>query len=299
MAKRFPDGARVCFLGDSITAHNKHVARIADYYEKNFPDSGIRFFNCGVSGGTLESLLTYFDDDTRRRRPTHAVIMLAVNDSGCWYLDELPRGAERTAALRARFEAYQNNLEAITRRLTGMGVAITLCTPVPYAEYEPNEGKGLPGCYALVAAYAEYVREFARAKNYPLCDIHRYITEEMQNHVLFGPDRTHPNDLGHYCMAKCFLAFQGLTIGGFEPLPERIMAWTDKVRRLRLVYEAEWNVIAHYDWPDEQKAAFVRDYIANEKWQGSHAPGAMEQWIRGWAENRPHLDELYDQTENY
>lgn len=299
MAERFPDGARVCFLGDSITAYHKHVARIADHYEKNFPDSGIKFFNCAVGGGTLESLLTYFDDDTRRRRPTHAVIMMAVNDAGPWFLEELPRGAERTAALRARFDAYKSNLEEITRRLTEMGVAITLCTPVPYAEYEPNEGAVTPGCYALVAAYAEYVREFARAKNYPLCDIHRYITEKMQEHVFFGPDRTHPNDLGHYYMAKCFLAFQGLTIGEFAPLSDRILSWTEKVRRIRIVYEAEWNVIGHYGWTDEEKAAFIKDYIEKEKWKDAHAPTAYENWVRGFAENKPHLEELYAQTENY
>ena len=33
---RFPDGARVCFVGDSITHNGLFIAYIAAYYRENF-----------------------------------------------------------------------------------------------------------------------------------------------------------------------------------------------------------------------------------------------------------------------
>ena len=48
--KRFPDHARVVFIGDSITAAGTWIAHIYDYYLRNFPWSGIRMFNSGISG---------------------------------------------------------------------------------------------------------------------------------------------------------------------------------------------------------------------------------------------------------
>ena len=36
---RFPDGATVCFIGDSITWNNLFLAHIAAYYRSRFPES--------------------------------------------------------------------------------------------------------------------------------------------------------------------------------------------------------------------------------------------------------------------
>ena len=102
---RFPDGARVCFVGDSITATFEHEARIADFYIKNFRSSKIRIYNCGVAGGTALSQRTYLEDDTFVHNPTHAVVMLGVNDSQRWLLSG-EKTPERYNALERAFENY-------------------------------------------------------------------------------------------------------------------------------------------------------------------------------------------------
>ena len=145
--KRFPDGARVAFIGDSITAMNSALKRIIDFYKKNYPDSGIRFFNCGIAGGTAESALRYFDADIMRHAPTHAVLATGVNDSERWHLS-LPRSAERYELLRCAYEKYKKNLTALVDKILSLGISLTLCTPIPYDEHTETGSASLKGGYA-------------------------------------------------------------------------------------------------------------------------------------------------------
>ena len=78
---RFPNGARVCFIGDSITHNNLFLAHIVAFYREHFADAKVEFYNCGISGGTLTTTLNCFDEDILPYNPTHAVIMIGINDS--------------------------------------------------------------------------------------------------------------------------------------------------------------------------------------------------------------------------
>ena len=82
--KRFPDNARVCFVGDSITANNTYVAHIAGFYKDNLPDAHVEFYNCGISGATLKTTLAVFDEDIAPFEPTHIVLMSAVYNVLCY-----------------------------------------------------------------------------------------------------------------------------------------------------------------------------------------------------------------------
>ena len=109
---KIPNDARVCFVGDSITANNDYISYVQDYFYKKRNSNGIKFYNCGVSGGSCVSQLTYFDDDTARHNPTHIFIMLGVNDSWRDRLAE-PKSAQRYALLKERYELYKENLEKL------------------------------------------------------------------------------------------------------------------------------------------------------------------------------------------
>ena len=50
-----PSNARVCFVGDSITANNGYISYIQDYFYKNRNADKIKFYNCGASGGSSSS----------------------------------------------------------------------------------------------------------------------------------------------------------------------------------------------------------------------------------------------------
>ena len=260
----FPKNARVCFIGDSITHNNLHLAHIVTYYREHFPDKKIEFYNCGISGGTLTTTLSCFDEDVLPYNPTHAVIMIGINDSARWALKCAPE--EKYPIIKDAFDKYQTNLNKLCDKLENMGVSITLCTPTPYAEYIESDEPVLRGGSALMQAYADYIHILAKEKNYPVCDYHDYFVRVMQTENLFRPDYVHPTDYGQYHMAKCFLAFQGLELGGEKPLPCDVQKWHEVVGKIRHVFATEHNILADdFTLTDVERAAKIKEYYDNEQ----------------------------------
>lgn len=259
----FPKGTRVVFLGDSITHANDYISRIADYYHENLPNRGVNFYNCGVSGGNLGTLLAIFDEDIIVHKPTHTVIMIGINDSARYLLSDLPKGKERYDRLLSAFYVYKERLCTICQKLESMGTEIIMCTQTPYDEYQESNEPTLEGGFALLSAYAEYVRNFARENGYKMCDYHRYISKVAQSESIIKPDRVHPNELGHYYMAKCFLEFQGYDIGEYKDIPEYLKEWRDKVQMLRNIHATEHLIIQDYSLTHEQRLVKVKSFADN------------------------------------
>lgn len=257
----FPNGARVVFLGDSITHANDYISRILDYYHENLSDRKVSFYNCGVSGGSLRTLLTIFDQDIAVHKPTHVVIMIGINDSARNLLSDLPRGKERYDRMLWAFNAYKERLSTICQKLEALGCEIILCTQTPYDEYQESDVPTLKGGFALLSAYAEYVRNFARERGYKLCDYHTYISMVAQTEAVIRPDRVHPNELGHYYMAKCFLEFQGYDIGEYKDIPEYLSEWRNRVSELRDIHAAEYLIIQDYSLSTEERISTIKEKL--------------------------------------
>ena len=261
---RFPDGARVCFIGDSITHNNLHLAHIVQYYRNNFADAQVEFYNCGISGGTLKTIFSCFDEDILPHSATHAVIMIGINDSARWALPFV--GEEKYNTIKNAFENYKENLSKLCNKLENMGVSITLCTPTPYAEYIESNEPVLRGGFALMQAYADYVREFAKGKGYPLCDYHDYFIRVMQTENLYNPDYVHPTNHGQYHMAKCFLNSQGFDLGEEKPLSDDVQKWHNTVSKVRNIIATE-HFILEDDFTTTQQERWdaIKKYHENEQ----------------------------------
>lgn len=266
---RFPDGARVCFIGDSITQNNLHIAHILAYYREHFPDSHVEFYNCGISAGQIGTILDAFDEDVLNYNPTHVVIMSGINDSRRGFLEGY--GDQKYSLLKDAFEIYKANLSMLCEKLTMMGVDITLCTPTPYAEYIKSVNKPLHGGSALMLGYAEYVKTFAKENGYPVCDYHSYMTEALQTEDIFSPDFIHPTPRGQYHLAKCFLAFQGFDIGEEKPLPDDIKKWHEVVGQIRSVYATVHLIIGvafslkGFKMSKEERRIKIKEYLDSER----------------------------------
>jgi lysophospholipase L1-like esterase len=262
---RFPDGARVAFIGDSLVAANQTLARIVDFYGREFPDSGIRFFNCGISGGTAATARRFLTENVLVHRPTHAVIATGINDSRSSALSR-PRGEEKLAILTKAYEEYRENLTALTESLLDAGAQVTLCTPAPYDEYGTHDSTPLPGGSGLMVGYAGFVRQLAAQKGLPLCDYHACLTKAMQTDSLYSGDRVHPTPHGYYTIAKVFLAFQGLSLPEEAPLPEYLLPWHEKVLILRRIFGAEYMILKDRSMTMEEKIGFVKEKLAAKSW---------------------------------
>lgn len=287
---RFPDGARVCFIGDSITHNNVFLLHIVQYYRSHFPDAKVEFYNCGISGGTLGTTLACFDEDVAPFAPTHAVLMIGINDSARTNLNK--EGTPRYDALRAAFDNYKTNLSLLCKRLKDMGVALTLCTPGPYAEYIPGPEAPLRGGSALMLGYSEYVKAFAKEQGYPLCDYHSTITRLLSqgSEELYQPDRVHPNNQGYYRMAECFLAFQGLKLED-AAIEDSLMEWHKAVGKLRNVIATE-HFILHDDFTttDQQRMAAIEAFAQSPE-AGPHQ-AYFTSLARSYPENKKRQKEL-------
>ena len=124
MLKKFPSGARVAFIGDSITAANLTLQWII----RSYKGEGIRFFNCGVAGGTADFAVTSYEKDIRRYCPTHAFISFGINDSNRDLL-ALPRSADRLKGLTEAYEKYKTRLAELVDKLLLDGVVIRVRFP--------------------------------------------------------------------------------------------------------------------------------------------------------------------------
>ena len=266
---RFYDGARVCFIGDSLTAQNQFLPLIINHYKNNFPDSGIRFFNCGVAGGTAKRAIDFFEDDVAIYNPTHAVVEFGVNDSNRLLLEH-PKSIQRYDKLNEAFEQYKKNLTALCDMIKERGIELILCTPAPYDEYTETEITAYKGGYALIAAYADYARTLAREKSIPLCDYHQYLSRILQNDNLYTPDHVHPDQHGYYHMAKYFLSLQGLDLGQETPVPEYFNNWHEKVTFLRNIYATEGMLIPDYGIPLKEKLSFMEKYVEAKEWDNEY-----------------------------
>ncbi len=261
---RFPDGARVCFIGDSIVHNNLALAHIVTYYREHFPEAKVEFYNCGISGGSFNTTLKIFDEDIRPLNPTHVVIMSGANDSNRFSLNDAPEC--KYQALENAYEKYRSNLTKLCEMFENMGVSITLCTQMPYAEYIESDEPPLRGGHALFLGYAEFVKTFARDHGYPLCDYHSYATRVMQTESIISPDRLHPTPRGQYHMAKCFLESQGFELGEEKELPADIKKWHDAVRLFRDIIATE-HFILRDDFTTTQQERWdaINDYLVNEQ----------------------------------
>lgn len=262
---RFPDGARVCFVGDSITHNNRYIAHIAAYYRRHFPEAKVEFYNCGISGALLRCTLACFDEDIRPYNPTHVVLMIGVNDSMRTALKD-KTGEEKYETIEAAFGRYRERLNTFCALVKDMGAKLTLCTPMPYAEYMDSDVEPLRGGYALIQAYANYLKTFAKENGYPICDYHSYATRVMLTETITRPDRVHPTDRGQYYMAKCFLDFQGYDLGEEKELPADIAKWHEVTHEVRNIITTEHFILQDdFTTSDEQRMAAIQEWLTQEQ----------------------------------
>lgn len=271
---RFPDGARVCFVGDSLIARNQYLPIIIDCYRRNFPGSGICFFNCGVSGGTADFACQSFVSDVLFRHPTHVVVAFGVNDSGCDTLSR-PRSPKRYESLKKRYERYKKRLSELCELITANGIELILCTPAPYDEYTETTVPALRGGAVLLCEYAAYVRTLAKEKGYRLVDFHDCLSTALQLNELetplFEADHIHPTRHGFYLMAKYFLTTQSLNAPEEElSLPSYFSEWREKLFFYRSINAVECMIIGDYSLPLEQKYEIVHRFLSEGKWTNDY-----------------------------
>lgn len=294
----FPDNSRVAFIGDSITAENLTLTWIINAYKRRGVSKNIRFFNCGVAGGTAEFALESYTSDIKRYKLTHAVVSFGINDSNRELLRE-PRDARRLGELTAAYEGYKLCMSRLVDKLILDGVDVILCTPFPYDEYSDSSEPPLPGGYALMLGYSEFVRGLASQKGVRLYDANAIISRVMASESVYSSDRIHPHAHGYYVLAREFLKEQGIDVGPEEDLCECFANWHSYVARLRKVQASECMLIRglgmSIDTPTDEKMRVMSEKVENEDF----GRPVFESFYRSYVQDKPCEEELYRLVDEY
>lgn len=271
--KRFPDHARVVFIGDSITAAGTWIAHIFDHYLRHFPDADIRMYNSGISGGSTVSALSYFEENSMACRPTHAVIMLGMNDvwRDNYDIDEsgafLRKNPVRWAEALSRYDAGMRELAA---RLQARGIQMTFVTPTCYDESTLPRTLDKVGCDAALEYAGELTRRLAEETGSGFVNLHAPLRLMNAACNIIRDDRVHPLAEGHVLMARLFLHAQGLadepTVLTLDDMPSADdLLPANKARAeaeldLRKIWNAEWLILRNQPRDTETRRAFLSSY---------------------------------------
>ena len=272
---RFPDHARVAFIGDSITAAGWWIAHIYDHYLRNFPDAHVRMFNTGISGGSTKSALMFFEKNIMVYQPTHAVIMLGMNDIGRLDYDIDAQGIFKKSDSTDRLASltrYEAGMRTLIEKLQALGIALTLVTPTCFDEYTDHLRLDKIGCDAALEYAGEIMRRLSVEYRCEFVNLHAPLRLMNAMQCMLRPDRVHPLENAHIVMAQLFLHAQGLadepTLTSFQTLPQTLALLPENQARfdaevdMRAVWNTEWHLLRGQSKDEAERRAYLETYQA-------------------------------------
>ena len=304
--KRFPEGSRVAFMGDSLTASGLWIAYIQQYYTKVL-HSDVRMYNCGTGSTNIPMGLSILDQDVMKYNPTHVVFMYCANDVGL----DVPEAGEKGKAERAnRLASYRENVRRAIRMFHERGVEVILYTPVPSFVLRsiPDPEEGAVQC-------ARILFEVAKEENlkWPVFDIYARLVSARRCVDMVGDDHLHYSDVGNAVFAKLFLREQGFDAYteypdrmipiGEKPVLDDLLA--EKMRAeeiIRVIWATETNLLCSIaDAPLEAKLARLNERIptrANGQWIDYYL-NIAQKYVKWMPDFDQHFRRVIDLTEEY
>ena len=274
----FEDGDRVAFFGDSITRNGEGITRTAAYYRSTFPERKVRFFNVGISGGTVSAAHIFFEDWLAPLRPTHVILAFGVNDAALAIvtgkttdIKEEKRKADDAVA------HFESEYERLISRIKNIGATVVLRTPTPYDESVSGKDFSELGRGAAQRRIADSVRRIAHSHSLPLVDDYTcFSTQLISGEKLFNDDHIHPNERGQWRLAENFLSAQGLAADDFQPFAEvaaeaGLAAWHEAAVSLTIIPSTEWLILHGEALPADEKLEKVKKWLdVNEGKKDAH-----------------------------
>lgn len=283
----FPQDARVCFVGDSLTACAFWVDYIFEYYLEKFPGAKLRVYNAGIGCGTIDFSMSYFEENIMLWDPTHVVIMFGAND-----MLHIHGSYEERAAI------YEKKLRWMTDEFIKRGITVYYSTEPSYKEPVRNSED--------MKIVSEVTYKLAKEYDTGVCDFFTTFTPFMENYrsEVMDPDNLHFSMVGQAVIAKLFLASQGfdIDVGNTQEMLKRIELtyFGDRKnifdRKLRNIWFSEALIlVAVVGQPVEKKMERLYNRIptrANGAWDDLAFYKAID-----YVELRPNMQLYIDQVE--
>ena len=200
----FPKDARVCFVGDSLTACSFWVEYVYEYYLEKFPGTQLRVYNSGISSSNIGFLMSSFEENIMVWNPTHVVLMIGVND-----MVHIHGTHDERAA------TFKKDLKWITDTFLERGITV-------YYAIEPRYKYNVENCTII----HDVTKQLALEYDIGVCDFYTLFTPFIKDHdrEVLLPDNVHFSAIGECVIARLFLSSQGFDfdINDTEAMMKRI-----------------------------------------------------------------------------
>jgi endoglucanase len=209
----FKTNDRVCFVGNSITNNGEFHHNILLYHLTRFPGENVGFYNCGISGNRTGDVLARMEKDILINNPTHAILMIGMNDVSRTLYTRIPTTNADTLKLQKEaIELYKKNLEQIVKQFLELKIHVTLQKPSIYdqtAKIDLPANVGVNDALKTCADFMETLAQKYKLQTVDYWTIMYSINQEQQKvnpaFTLTSKDRVHPEAMGHFVMFYQFL----------------------------------------------------------------------------------------------
>ncbi|MEO8613650.1 MAG: SGNH/GDSL hydrolase family protein [Luteolibacter sp.] len=205
-----PKIKRVVFLGDSITYLGQYTAYVEAYFKTRYPARTIEFINVGLPSETVSGLSepghaggTFPRPDLKERlarvlaatKPDLVFACYGMNDGIYLPFDE------------KRFADFQTGMKHMHDAVKAANSEIIHLTP-PF--FDGTKTKNL-AYQDTLDHYSKWLLDQRNQQHWVVFDVHGPMTDfinenrEIDPNFVYAADGVHPNDLGHWIIAKQIL----------------------------------------------------------------------------------------------
>lgn len=238
-----PEGTkRIVFLGNSITYQGKFISYIDAYLTLLYPEKNLEFINVGLPSETVSGLTEpnhadgkFPRPDLRERlrrvldvlKPDLVIANYGMNDGIYLPYDD------------ARFSKFKEGMERMHEAIEDSGAALIHVTPPIY-----DEKKG--AAYANVLdLYSDWLISCRYTRNWKVIDLHwqmKKLQEDQRSidpDFAFAKDGIHPNDQGHFIMAREILLGLGEQVKEAKTIEELLSSFPQGMQILSLIEQRQ------------------------------------------------------------
>jgi lysophospholipase L1-like esterase len=210
---------RILFLGNSITYAGNYITDIEAFIITHHPQQHIEFINMGLPSETVSGLSEEGHAGGQFPRPDlherlERVLTLTKPDLvfACYGMNDgiyLPY-------YDSRFQKYKDGITFLHDMVAKTGTKIVHLTPPIYDELK---GKTIGYSHTL-DKYADWLIRQKRKAHWEVADLHYPMKKFLEAHrkvdaafhiagFALAEDGVHPNEVGHWMMAKSILLYLG------------------------------------------------------------------------------------------
>ncbi len=241
------------FLGDSITASGQYVSYFNAWLLATRPNEPAAVIDVGLPSETVSGLSEEGHAGGSFPRPdlaerlarvlaaTKPDLVIACYGMNCGIYQPLDE---------TRFERYRQGMAALKAAVEKAGAKFIVMTPPIY----DDQRKPLPFKYnEVLDRYSEWLLQ-RRGDGWVVVDLHAPMTREVERRrradpeFTFDPDGVHPNEAGHWFMARQLIGAFGDPQAAAAPSPEEMLALRHAPGRCCRWSSSAWGCCATRTW---------------------------------------------------